>query len=333
MHIDRTLFGERGLYDHNVTIIRDVGGCIKVVKLKTVRKKGLETDVKAKKNTEDIAEKVKHEAAISRSKRMVKEYALCNDWDWFVTLTISKEHYDRYDLKGYQKALHDFLHNYNRRCDEVDKVRYVFIPEMHEDGAWHMHGLVKGIRPKDLQPNGNGYLEWAQYAAKFGYMSLGAIKDKNRVANYITKYITKSMARSVSEYGANMYYCSKGLKTGEVIFRGHNFDMDCDWDYERPDGFCKVKWFDDEDSFNEHATISMFVGVAKPYDESGEDELTSNLDSNCSMNISTSGCQTLTKRNGKSLVQYAQKRGCSFYVTSYGRWSLKNKPLSASMKT
>ena len=36
--------GEYGLYDHNVTIVRAVGENVKVVRLRSVRKKGLVDD-------------------------------------------------------------------------------------------------------------------------------------------------------------------------------------------------------------------------------------------------------------------------------------------------
>ena len=35
---------------------------------------------------------------ISRAKSKVFEYAYCNHWDYFITLTISPDKYDRYDL-------------------------------------------------------------------------------------------------------------------------------------------------------------------------------------------------------------------------------------------
>lgn len=267
----QSVVGEYGLYDRGVTIVKEVGESIKVVQLRSVRKKGLEGEKTKKGEGRRPKERepnyTKLEAATSRAKRMIKEYALCNDWDWFVTLTIDPEKFDRHDLKVYYKALGEFIHNYNRRCDEAYKVRFLLIPELHKDGAWHMHGLIKGIRPNDLVVpqfipkrtkhgalkmvrNTKGYARWAQYTAKFGYISMERIRDKQKVSNYITKYISKGLASSVKEYGAHLYYCSKGLKTGTVIYRGTDaITVTSGWDYERPDGFCKVKWYDSLDSF------------------------------------------------------------------------------------
>lgn len=321
-----SVIGERGLYDHNVTIIREVGGLVKVVRLRSVRKKGLEDNrQRAEKNAEEIVNYVKLEASTSRANRVVKEYALCNEWDWFVTLTLDKAKFDRYDLNAYHKAFGQFLHNYNRRCGEGEKVRYILIPEMHKDGAWHMHGLIKGIRSRDLAPNDNGYLEWLQYTDRFGYMSLGAIRDRQKVANYITKYITKDLSNSVKEYGAHLYYHSRGLAVGTELYRGHDVNVSCDWDYERPDGFCKVKWFDDTDSFAD----AVQIGLDQPKEMTGVDEWESLSSENYFTNTFIKGSVKSTIRNKSLFVQYAQKEGCLFYVTSCGRWRLK-KPLPCS---
>ena len=157
-------------------------------------------------------------ANLSRAKNKVQEYALCNSFDYFVTLTIDKLKYDRYDLKKYYKDLGKMLSNYNKIHDS--KIKYILIPENHKDGAWHMHGLISGILPKHLTSNENGYLSWSQYSKKFGYMSLSKIKDKKKVSSYITKYITKSLSAQMDNLGNNLYYCSKKLNTAWELKRG-----------------------------------------------------------------------------------------------------------------
>ena len=181
---------------------------------------------------------------ISRSKSKVFEYAYCNHWDYFITLTISPEKYDRYNLKAYVKDLGKFINNYN--TNHHSKISYIFIPEQHKDGAWHMHGLISGILPKHLIINGNGYLDFPMYAKKFGFCSLSPIKNHEAVSKYITKYVTKEMlSRS---YGERCYYCSKGLKRAEELFRLENVIPDfIEWDFEHEDGYCKVAMVDNLD--------------------------------------------------------------------------------------
>jgi len=120
-------------------------------------------------------------------------------------------------------------------------------------------GILKMVR------NTKGYARWVQYAEKFGYISMGRIEDKQKVSSYITKYISKGVAASVHEYGAHLYYCSKGLKTGTVIYRGTQaVTVASGWDFERPDGFCKVKWYDSLDSFTADVRFG-FCELAAPH--------------------------------------------------------------------
>jgi len=150
--------------------------------------------------------------SIARSRTRVFELAICNDFDYFITLTLNDEKLDRYDLKGYIKKLGQFIRNY-RRDFEAD-IQYLLIPEKHLDGAWHMHGLIKGIPADQLKKNEYGYLDWEDYKKRFGYCSIDKIKNQEAVSKYITKYIRKSFDsdRGVSEKESKLYYCSRGLR-------------------------------------------------------------------------------------------------------------------------
>jgi hypothetical protein len=168
---------------------------------------------------------------LSRAKNKIKEYALCNDFKYFVTLTLDPKKYDRTDLKKFKKDLGQFLRDYKK--NHGSKIDYVLIPELHKDGnSWHMHGLLSGIIPKHLTKNKNGYMDWVQYSKKFGYMSIDFIKDKNKVSSYITKYINKSMAETIKGLGEHMYYNSNGLNTAIEIKRGTLSDHSIPFDWE-----------------------------------------------------------------------------------------------------
>lgn len=153
---------------------------------------------------------------VARARAMVFEYALCNDFQYFVTLTLDKNLHDRYDLKGYIKRLGQFIRNYRRNYGA--DIQYLLIPERHKDGAWHMHGLFMGIPEEHLSVNKNGYLDWRAYSKRFGYISLDKIKNKEAVSKYITKYVSKSFDRvgGVTEKESKLYYCSRGLKRAKI---------------------------------------------------------------------------------------------------------------------
>lgn len=171
--------------------------------------------------------------SISRGKNMVFDYSYCNDFDYFITLTLDPKKYKRDDLKKYIKDLGQMIRDYRKLGNDIE---YILIPERHKDGeSWHMHGLIKGIAEKDLTINENGYLDWGRYSKKFGYCSLSKIKNREAVSKYITKYISKDLYKNgVTDKNAKMYYCSRGLQkpkklqTGDLSIRNFkkiNYDF------------------------------------------------------------------------------------------------------------
>lgn len=170
----------------------------------------------------------KLENNLVRAKTKIRDYVLCNEWDWWVTLTINPQWFDRYNLKEFFSAFAEMIHNYNRRAGRG--VKYLLVPEKHKDGAWHLHGFMYGIPDEDIEINQYGYFNWVKYSSSFGYISMSRIRDKLKAANYITKYLTKDILRSVTDCGAHSYYCSKGLSLPSVTV-GDVF-LGVPWDYE-----------------------------------------------------------------------------------------------------
>lgn len=176
---------------------------------------------------EESLERKKLDANVRRAKQTVYELAMCNDFEYFATFTIDGERYARDDLKGFYKSLSKWMSNYSRISGE--KIKYLLIPELHKDEKnWHMHGLISGVPVDKLKKFGpgmpkklrmKGYMNWPDYAEKFGFCSLDKIRDETAVSAYITKYISKDVGRCVTELGAHMYYCSQGLKRKELICR------------------------------------------------------------------------------------------------------------------
>lgn len=76
-------------------------------------------------------------------------------------------------------------------------------------GAFHFHGLVKGIT--DFYANSNGYYSH-QLFDTIGFNSFSAIRDYNKCCNYITKYISKDCIKN--EKGT-VYISSRGLKKAD----------------------------------------------------------------------------------------------------------------------
>lgn len=184
----------------------------------------------------------KLDSSTSRTKRVVLEKALCNDWEWFCTFTISKDKHDRKDLANWNKKFMQFIRDMRKKGR---KIRYLLVPEKHQDGSWHAHGFLSGLWPEDMitfkemdkqgyrTANGRrlkrklrdcGYYNWPAYQEKFGFCSLGRIKNPTAAGFYITKYISKDKEQMVQEVGLNSYYWSQGLNRAEkfVDFYGRD---------------------------------------------------------------------------------------------------------------
>ena len=175
--------------------------------------------------------------SVQRARARVKELALCNDWEYFVTLTLSETKQDRYSLSDWAKDFGVWIGNYNRKYGT--KLRYIVIPEMHKNGAWHGHGLLGGVASESLCINEHGYLDMPYYRNRFGWINLSKIKDKNRVSNYIAKYITKAQGGENIEKGKHLFYTSRGLAGKEFeCFVEVDASFEMDWSCE----YCSIKW-------------------------------------------------------------------------------------------
>lgn len=164
----------------------------------------------------------KLDQSIARAKRVCLEYALCNDWDWFGTFTLNKNKYDRYDLAKFYKDFTQWIRDQRKKTKAP--IAYLLVPEMHQDGAWHMHGLLRGVPGtvsfKQLRRDGwlvpdllvdHDYSCWRDFHEKFGFCSLGPIRDHVACGFYCTKYIGKSLKESGLAVGKHLYYASRGL--------------------------------------------------------------------------------------------------------------------------
>ncbi len=188
---------------------------------------------------------------ISRAKSSILGYALCNDWQYFCTFTLDKTKYDRFDLKTWSKDFSQYLRN-QKRLHNLD-ISYLLIPELHKDGAWHMHGLINGIAWDDLllferyvHPDilvDKGYRYHKGILDKFGFNSFGKVKNKAAVSRYILKYVSKSINNTSINKGYRLFYNSQGLNKPELIESGCTSCHLTDIDYEND--FMSTKWITD----------------------------------------------------------------------------------------
>lgn len=126
-------------------------------------------------------------------------------------------------------------------------LKWVIVPEQHEDGAYHFHGLVAGNLP--LTPSGKKWYNKVERKLvpvynvgnyEFGWTTATEILSPHKVSSYVAKYLTKQIA---VPKGKKCYWASKSLarptvkylSTTEKLFV-HDPDEGCNVmiDYQDP---------------------------------------------------------------------------------------------------
>ncbi len=210
------------------------------------------------KEKEVIENDAKLDNAFSRSRSMVYQYGICNPWDYFATLTLDPQKYNRFDLPKFKLDLGRFLCDLRSKYpDNENRISYLFVPENHKDGAWHIHGLIFGLPdceierfegkqyPKKLTEN--EYYNWPSYQKKFGFVSLGKIKNHEATINYTTKYINKDIKALRDQKGKHLYMHSNPLKKAEKISEVYGTYQELDKCITEHYRFCSVGMVKDKD--------------------------------------------------------------------------------------
>lgn len=171
----------------------------------------------------------------SRARSMILQYALCNPWDYFFTGTLDETKYNRYNLDRYASQLMQWIRDKRKAYNA--KFQVLLIPELHQDGAWHMHGLIYGLPdqvlrrfryPEPLYLINSDYLNWPDYQRKFGFCSLGKIDNPVATAYYITKYVSKDLSRRSGDLGKHLYFHSRPLKKADPVSDVYYYDSQLD---------------------------------------------------------------------------------------------------------
>lgn len=217
-------------------------------------------------------DKSKHEDKtldnIRRAARMIEAYGLCNEWDYFVTLTVDPRKYsDRLDLDVIRQDFMQMLRNIRRLCScSVDAL---IVPELHRNRqGWHFHGLIRGLPLSELQPfelhgsklpsyviqklkSGQIIFDWPRYRKKFGFVDVEPIGNRDAAVRYIKKYITKGLDSTAKEIsiGKHTYFVTRGLQlpqkwesatfavTLPSFLRGLSPESSYQWDYGTADWY------------------------------------------------------------------------------------------------
>ncbi len=177
----------------------------------------------------------------SRLRSTIREYAACNPWDYFVTITLNPLWWDRENPESLQTEIMNDFRRWSRM--QVRKVRpyqdcaYLFVPELHEQGGVHLHGMIHQVPVCELVPytmddvnseiplpryicdevaHGKEIYHLRLWDSKYGYNTLTRIRDQDRAANYITKYISKSFDAAIFK---TRVWHARGLQRAATVAR------------------------------------------------------------------------------------------------------------------
>lgn len=159
--------------------------------------------------------------AAARARGKLFDFAACNEFPLFVTLTLDQSQVDRYDYKTVVRKMGHWLDNLVRRHGFA----YLIVPELHKDGAVHFHGLVReegltllpaGRRDKSGRPIFN-VSNW-----RFGFTTAVRLSgDYGNVCKYITKYIGKGVEEGT--IGGRYFFHGGNLLT--PVFQYYDADF------------------------------------------------------------------------------------------------------------
>lgn len=213
-------------YEKNVCNVRfyeEAGFCDVVLHKKLTMSKGWEEVVRDHEDMFGALSSLKtgtttSEDKLNRSARRVRTVCrnllFANRWTHWVTLTVSAEKCNRYGFDEILKRVETVIKARNRKTGE--NLRYLLIPERHEDGAYHLHGFLAGFKRGEVTRNEYGYLTIPMFSENLGFdcvkdISHKPIEEYRKILAYTLKYATKAVEDKTTRHA---YYHSQGLYTG-----------------------------------------------------------------------------------------------------------------------
>lgn len=210
------------------------------------RMPGWESDKPKKSNSKprDIPQDIRDRDNLQRAQRRaasnLRDFALSNDWKYFVTFTLDQSRVDRYNVADMTRRLNTWLDNRVRRKG----LKYIIVPELHKDGALHYHGLINDClpatdsgtisRPGDKKPrkprskkqrdewiSAGGHVVYNLPDWSYGYSTaIELYGEKIAAVRYVCKYITKAPEK----IGGRWFYHSSNLARPEILYGYQEID-------------------------------------------------------------------------------------------------------------
>lgn len=180
--------------------------------------------------------------SISAAKRAIHEIALCNDWEYAVTLEFSPKVVKRMgNSDAIIRTILQWFRNLKKRDCGYKDLEWLLVPEPYTDRRkkLHLHGFlcglpatvlsawsqIKGRKPASIRAKikaGKAVFCWPEYQKKYGFCLLESVdsaSSKRKFEHYIKKSLVD--ARRYRGSGQHLYFCSRGLRRAEVVAQGN----------------------------------------------------------------------------------------------------------------
>lgn len=157
-----------------------------------------------------------------RARSRIFDLAMCSDLNLFVTLTLDPAKVDRHDMAALTRRMRSWLDNRVRRKG----LAYILVPELHQDGAIHLHGLFNsalpvvdsGVKHSRQGPDGpEWYSVYNLPDWQLGFSTaISLYGDRKKAVNYVCKYVSKCAEKG--KIGGRFYYSGGALREPDVEY-------------------------------------------------------------------------------------------------------------------
>lgn len=147
-------------------------------------------------------------SSLSRTKSLIRDLVLANDFDLFCTFTFDPDKVNRFSFESCWSKMSRWLHHQKENNPDFS---YLIVPEHHKDGAWHFHALIShysGTLRDSKHKSSSGRIVYNMTSYRSGFSTAVKIDNREAVSNYVTKYITKDF---IKKFNQRRFFCSRNL--------------------------------------------------------------------------------------------------------------------------
>lgn len=166
-------------------------------------------------------------SSLARTRNEIYRWARQCCWEWFITLTFDGAKTERESYRACMERTAKWFNNQKTR--NAPDLKYLYVPEQHAKGGWHIHGVMAdtgnmkfadsgrvSFHGKACRRNAGNSMCPVIYNLsgwRYGFSTATEVTDAHRVSTYILKYITKDLVADTPY--RHRYFRSRNLPEPE----------------------------------------------------------------------------------------------------------------------